>query len=130
MHIDAQDGVENNTIAPCARKQLKRRRGNQCELGRTVGHGFGKRAYISDNFGEQQIPGGDSNKIKPQENAPVFMLYPKDYISEVNVNNDAVVQGNCLQLYYTGTPPKITAEWVSSRRAYRLRSYDINENVT
>lgn len=64
---------------------------------------------VSDNFGEQQIPGGDSNKIKPQENAPVFMLYPKDYISEVNVNNDAVVQGNCLQLYYTGTTPKITA---------------------
>ena len=53
------------------------------------------------------------------------MLYPKDYISDVNVNNDAVVQGNCLQLYYTGTTPKITAEWVSSRRAYRLRSYDI-----
>ncbi|WP_294657656.1 phosphatidylinositol-specific phospholipase C domain-containing protein [uncultured Ruminococcus sp.] len=84
---------------------------------------------VSDNFGEQQIPGGDSNKITPQENAPVFMLYPKDYISDVNVNNDAVVQGNCLQLYYTGTTPKITAEWVSSRRAYRLRSYDINENV-
>ncbi len=39
------------------------------------------------------------------------------------------VEGNCLQLYYTGTTPKITAEWVSSRRAYRLRSYDINENV-
>ena len=35
---------------------------------------------VSENFGEQQIPGGDSNKIKPQENAPVFMLYPKDYI--------------------------------------------------
>lgn len=84
---------------------------------------------VSENFGEQQIPGGDSNKIKPQENAPVFMLYPKDYISEVNVHNDAVVEGNCLQLYYTGTTPKITAEWVSSRRAYRLRSYDINENV-
>lgn len=64
---------------------------------------------VSENFGEQQIPGGDSNKIKPQENAPVFMLYPKDYISDVNVNNDAKVEGNCLQLYYTGTTPKITA---------------------
>ena len=65
---------------------------------------------VSENFGEQQIPGGDSNKIKPQENAPVFMLYPKDYISDVNVNNDAKVEGNCLQLYYTGTTPKITAD--------------------
>ncbi len=65
---------------------------------------------VSENFGEQQIPGGDSNKIRPQENAPVFMLYPKDYISDVNVNNDAKVEGNCLQLYYTGTTPKITAE--------------------
>lgn len=59
---------------------------------------------------------------------PMFTLNPKGYKCDVNVHNDGIAIGNCLQLYYIGTSSKITAEWVENEQAYRLRSHELNED--
>lgn len=77
--------------------------------------------------GSEVQPFGEHSHYTPQSGAPVFTMNPLGYKRDVNVNNAgsgvSVPNGNCLHLYNIGTSAKITAEWVESQKAYRLRSY-------
>lgn len=76
---------------------------------------------------EEQLYGSKNGAYKPTSEAPMFTLNPLNYDCDVNVNDDGDVIGNCLQLFYIGTSSKITAEWVESKNAYRLRNYSTLE---
>ncbi len=84
------------------------------------------RAALNGN--ESQLP--EANKQSESKNgAAVFTMNPEGSVYDVNVNNDsAVVDGNCLHLFYTGTSSKITAEWVDKEKAYRIRSWNLDEH--
>lgn len=85
---------------------------------------------------------GSKNKVsQPIDGAPTFLLNPEGYSRGVSVNTTGgvigqspVPNGNCLHLYYIGSTPKISAEWIESENAYRLRSnltwsIKINESI-
>lgn len=77
---------------------------------------------------EVQLYGSKNGVSDPAAGAPVFTLNPEGYIRNVSVNNTGstivgVPNGNCLQLYNIGSTSKISAEWIESEQAYRLRSY-------
>lgn len=64
----------------------------------------------------------------PQDGAPVFTLNPENYQRDVNVSADADGPNDDLHLFYIGTSSKISAEWVDSKKAYRLRSLTLEED--
>lgn len=76
---------------------------------------------------EEKLFGSAQNLYKPQNNAPLFTLNPVGFIGDANVHNDGFVDGQCLHLYNIGTSSKISAEWIESKQAYRLRSYLLDE---
>lgn len=78
--------------------------------------------------GKEEKLYGTSSTYEPQEGAPVFTLNPENYNCDVNVNDDGNVVGNCLHLFYIGTSSKISAEWIESKQAYRLRSFSLQED--
>ncbi|MGN0470821.1 MAG: phosphatidylinositol-specific phospholipase C domain-containing protein, partial [Acutalibacteraceae bacterium] len=77
---------------------------------------------------EENLCGSKNGVYKPTKGAPIFTLNPENYNCDVNVNNDGDLIGSCLHLFYIGTSSKITAEWVESKNAYRLRSFTLQEN--
>lgn len=77
---------------------------------------------------EENLYGSQNGVYEPAKGAPIFTLNPLNYDCDVNVNDDGDVIGDCLHLFYIGTSSKITAEWVESKNAYRLRSFTLQEN--
>lgn len=77
---------------------------------------------------EEKLYGSKNGVYIPQEGAPMFTLNPLDYDCDVNMNHYMGAVGNCLHLYYIGTSPKISAEWIEEKQAYRLRSFTTLED--
>lgn len=77
---------------------------------------------------EVKLLGSSDGVYEPKDGAPLFTLNPEGYDCDANVNLDGSAIGDCLHLYYIGTSSKITAEWIDSKQAYKLRSYGNQEN--
>ena len=66
----------------------------------------------------------------PENGALTFMMNPLGFTRGISVHNDAIVVGNKVHLWALGHTCKVTAEYVSSQDAYRLRSFDYFETTT
>lgn len=75
------------------------------------------------NEENKTIPGSKAHVSSPSDGAPTFALYPEGKIRPVDVNNDAIAIGNCLQTEQLGRMFKVTAEWIPAQGAYKLRNY-------
>ena len=119
---DVYIGIENNNIAQYSKIVTTEKSDAQKWLIKPTGE-------IMSSGKEVKLLGSSDGVYKPKEGAPLFTLNPEGYDCDVNVNADGSAIGDCLHLYYIGTSAKITAEWIDSKQAYKLRSYGNQENV-